>query len=260
MSFTQGALYSGFINMLKLISLLIIVCIAFGSFLPDEKKSIGTYIPDIPLEIHTGEVLRIKEFAGGKVIIINPIYTRCSSACPLMTEGLKRAIKDLMNDVKVISLSFDPRDSIEDLKRFARHHSLPENWVVAKSEQVDSLLKSIDFRYRYDKSLEEFEHPNLYVVITPSGKISRYIYGVNPKVRDIKLSVLEAKRESSKLSPVEGFFLRCFRYDPDRGDYQIDWFFVFDVMGGLLTFLVVPALVWGKSAYKSLHDFIVKKS
>lgn len=98
------------------------------------------------------------------------------------------------------------------------------------------------------------------MIISPSGKVSRYIYGINPKLRDLELAILEAKRENAQLSPVEGFFLRCFRYDPERGTYEIDWFFVFDVLGGLLTFFLVPTVVWGGSFYKTLHDFIVKKS
>lgn len=50
-----------------------------------------------------------------------------------MTEGLKRVVSSFKNSVKVISLSFDPRDSMEDLKRFAKDHNLPDNWLVAKS-------------------------------------------------------------------------------------------------------------------------------
>ncbi|MGB9873590.1 MAG: SCO family protein [Hydrogenobacter sp.] len=243
--------------MIALVSLLIFLNLcAFAELLPDEKKTVGTYVPNILLETHSGQKVKLKELADGKPLIINPIYTRCTSACPLMTEGLKRAISNLKESVKVISLTFDPRDTIYDLQRFHSVHKLPENWVVARSEQSEKLLRAIDFPYRYDKSLGEFDHPNLYVVLTPSGKISRYIYGVNPKIRDLQLSILEAKKEEARLSPLEGFLLRCFRYDPSRGTYDIDWFFIFDVLGGLLTFIVVPILVWGRN----LYEFILKKS
>ncbi len=247
--------------MVKLVSFLLLFSYTvFANLLPDEKKTIGTYVPDILLEIHTGKKIPLRVFGEGKPMIINPIYTKCSSACPLMTEGLKKVINDLKDSVKVISFSIDPRDNLEDLKRFAIDHNLPDNWVVAKSPQANTLLKAIDFRYIYDQSLGEFDHPNFYVIITPTGKISRYIYGVNPRRRDLVLAILEAKRENVRLSPVEGFFLRCFRYDPERGTYEVDWFFVFDVIGGLLTFFLIPTVVWGGSLYRSLHDFIVKKS
>ncbi len=234
--------------MVKLFSLLfILLSFSFPNLLPDEKRTIGTYVPDIRLQDHEGKVYSLKDFAQGKVLIINPIYTKCSSACPVMTEELNKVIKDLKEDVKVLSITFDTSDSLLDLKRFREVHNLPSNWIVVRSDEVAKLLKAIDYKYRYDEGLKEFEHPNLYVIITPSGKVSRYIYGISPKLKDLKLAVLEAKKEGTSLNPVESFWLRCFRYNPETGTYQIDWFFVFDVMGGLTTFLVVPLLVWGKS-------------
>ncbi len=242
--------------MVKVLSLLfILLSLCFSNLLPDEKKTIGTYMPNIRLQDHEGKVYSLKDLSQGKVLIINPIYTKCSSACPVMTEELKKAIKGLEEDVKVLSITFDPRDSILDLKRFREVHSLPNNWLVARSDEVDKLLKAIDYKYRYDERLKEFEHPNLYVVITPSGKISRYIYGVSPRLRDLRLSVLEAKKEDASLTPVESFWLRCFRYNIETGTYQIDWFFIFDVMGGLLTFIVVPLLVWGRQLWVLLKIF-----
>ncbi len=236
--------------MLRPISLLLLlISLCFSNLLPNEKKTIGNHVPNILLQDHEGKIYTLKEVSQGRVAIINPIYTKCSSACPVMTEGLKKAIKDLGEDVRVISLTFDPSDDPSNLKRFKEAHKLPENWIVARSDQVEELLEAIDYKYRYDERLREFEHPNLYVVLTPSGKISRYIYGVNPRLKELKLSVLSAKGEEVRLNPVEGFWLRCFRYNPDTGTYQIDWFFVFDVIGGLLTFLVVPLLVWGRSLY-----------
>ncbi|MFN3813847.1 MAG: SCO family protein [Aquificaceae bacterium] len=241
--------------MLRLFSLLILLTsLSFSNLLPNEKKTIGSYVPNILLQDHEGKSYRLSDFAQGKVLIINPVYTKCFSACPLMTEGLKKNMEKLKENVNVLSLSFDPSDHISDLKRFKQSHRLPENWIVARSDEVEKLLKAIDYKYRYDEKLKEFEHPNLYVILTPSGRVSRYIYGVSPKLRDLELSILEAKREEARLSPVEGFWLRCFRYNPDTGTYQIDWFFVFDVMGGLITFILIPLLVWGKS----LRDYSKK--
>ncbi len=232
-----------------------------NELLPDEKKAIGTYVPNVSLENSEGRVFGIREF--NKVVVLNPIYTKCTSACYLMTQALKRTIRDLREDLVVLSLTFDPRDSLEDLKRFREVHNLPENWYVVRSKEAESLLRAIDYKYRYDERLGEFDHPNLYVVLTPSGRISRYLYGVNPKLRDFKLAVLEAKREEVKLNPVEGFWLRCFRYNQERGTYEIDWFFVLNVVGGVLTFTLVPVLVWGKDVYRffnSLPHFLVGKS
>lgn len=239
---------------------LLLISLSFGDVsLPDEGKTIGTYIPNITIETHEGKRLSLKEIAKGKVLVLNPIYTKCSSACPLMTEGLKRTIKGLKEKVVVLSLTFDPGDDLEDLRSFKETHRLPENWYVARSREVDKLLSALDYRYRYEEGLKEYEHPNLYVVLTPSLRVSRYIYGVNPKLRDLELAVLEAKREVARLSPLEGLWLRCFRFNRESGGYEIDWFFVLSLAGGLLTFTLVPAVVWGGDAYALFRRRFISK-
>lgn len=231
--------------------------------MPDEKKTVGFYAPNAVLQDYKGELRTLRELSGGKVLVLNPIYTRCTSACPVMTQSLKKTVKELKEDVTLVSLTFDPRDTLDDLKRFKEVQSLPENWYVVKEKEYGELLKAVDYRFSYDEKLGEFEHPNLYVVLSPSLKISRYLYGVSPRSRDLRLAVLEAKREEARLSPVEGFWLRCFRYDGEEGTYKLDWSFLLNVMGGLLTFLLVPLVVWGgglRGFLRSINNFLIKNS
>jgi protein SCO1/2 len=56
------------------------------------------------------------------------------------------------------------------------------------------------------------------MVLTPEGKISRYLYGVRPKARDVRLALAEAS-EGRLGTMGDKFLLFCFHYDPVARSY-----------------------------------------
>jgi protein SCO1/2 len=236
--------------MALLLNLLFLFSLAFGVLLPREEKVVGSVLPNFEVQGEDGSLKSLKELAQGKPLIINPIYTKCSSACPLMTQQLKRSLGNL--DAVVLSLSFDPSDTPEDLRRFKDIHKLPKNWFVAKvGEEV---FRALDFNYTYNGEFKEFDHPNVFYVLSPSLKVSRVLYGLSPSPRSLELATLEAKREEVGIGIFESFLLRCFRYNRETGNYQIDWFFLGDLVGGLLTFILVPTIVWGETIKRFINQ------
>ncbi len=164
---------------------------------PNESRTLGTYIPDIVLVNSEGSEFNLYSLKG-KPIIINFIYTKCKSACPIMTESLKKVIsEDTLRDFHVISFSFDPKDKVKDLRKFKEEHSLPESWIVATAkdkEELFKLLDAVDFRF---VTLEdgEFIHPNIVVFLDKDMKIVKYIYGVTYNSIDFKNAMRIAKGE-----------------------------------------------------------------
>ncbi len=239
--------------MTLLLNLLLLFSLVFAGLLPKEEKVVGRVLPNFEVQMEDGNLRSLKELAQGRPLIINPIYTKCSSACPLMTQQLKRSLGRL--DAVVLSLSFDPSDTPEDLRRFKEIHRLPENWFVVKAEE--EAFRNLDFSYTYNKEFKEFDHPNVFYVLSPSLKVSRVLYGLSPSPRSLELATLEAKREEVGLGIFESFLLRCFRYNRETGNYQIDWFFLGDLVGGLLTFILVPIIVWGNTIKRFINQKIL---
>ena len=150
---------------------------------PNEDRTLGNPVPDVILVDSSGKEFHLYQLKG-KPVILSPIYTHCTSACPIITESLKKTVKlfgQPGRDFYLISLTFDPKDTVEDLKRFKREHGLGEGWkvVLAKDKsQLFELLDAIDFRFATLPD-RQFVHPNLIVFLDKDMIIRKYMYGVS---------------------------------------------------------------------------------
>src|SRR5262249_24930202 len=100
----------------------------------------------------------------------------------------------------------------------------------------------IGFRYKWDEKQEQFAHPAVIMVLTPEGKISRYLYGVKFKPRDVRQALTEAA--AGKWSQtIDRILLFCYHYDPLSRSYTL---FATNVMrtGGALTVLILGFFIW----------------
>jgi protein SCO1/2 len=75
------------------------------------------------------------------------------------------------------------------------------------------------------------------MVLTPSGKISRYFYDIRYSPRDMRLGLVEASQGKIG-SAVDQILLFCFHYDPTEGKYGPT---VINIIrfGGVLTVLAI---------------------
>lgn len=225
--------------------------------MPDERATLGKYVPNIRLFDSKGTKFSLYELMDDKPLAVSFIYTRCVTACLVITDGLKDSVSKLEGlgeDFRVLSLSFDPRDMVHDLEKFRGIWELDgKDWVVAAGDEdeVVKFLDAVQFEYEDDKITGELVHPNFIVILTPDGRISKYIYGVNPDLKNLKLSLLEAKRGSSSFSPLtDGLLLKCYRYDAATGTFMLDYAFIVEVVMGALTITTIFLVVWGKGVYR----------
>jgi protein SCO1/2 len=86
-------------------------------------------------------------------------------------------------------------------------------------------------------------HASGITVLTPEGRVSRYLYGVDYEPKDLKLSLIDAAHQRIG-SPVDQVLLFCYHYDPKTGKYGA---VVVNMLKGasalLLVFLVI-ILTW----------------
>ena len=98
------------------------------------------------------------------------------------------------------------------------------------------------FHYRYDEKQQQFAHASAIMILTPTGVISRYLYGIHYPSRDVRFALAEAA-EGKLTMTVEKLLLFCYHYDPQANRYVL---FAMNVMrtGGVLTVLLISFTLW----------------
>src|SRR5206468_2388937 len=76
------------------------------------------------------------------------------------------------------------------------------------------------FRFVWDDRLKQFAHPTGIIVLTPAGRVARYLFGIEYGPRDARLAIVEASAGRIG-SPVDSFLLYCYHYDPMTGRYGL---------------------------------------
>ena len=160
-----------------------------------------------------------------KPTIINLVYFRCPGICSPLMEGLAEVMGkvdlELGKDYQVLTISFDPRESIGLAHRKKNNYlnlmSQPEaaktHWkfFVSDSANIARLTNAVGFKYK--KAGNDFLHAATIVVASPDGKITRYLNGTFFLPFEITMAVTEAS-EGISAPTVNRILQFCFAYDP----------------------------------------------
>ncbi len=188
-----------------------------------------------------------------KPTILQLAYYTCDASCPILTHNLLMATKETKGkDFNVLVLSFDKKDSMDTLKAFkSKLGYVPDNWTfgILQKEDIDSLTKSVGFKFFYSERDKTFVHPNTLIFLSPDGKVMRYLFGTFPNSKDIKLALVDAQRESPSINNILDLaLLACYRYDQSRSRYVMDPVVMFGLMGlGLLGLTGLLTLTYKKA-------------
>lgn len=217
-----------------------------------------------------GETVRLGDyFKDGKPAIIAMVYYRCPVVCGVildkLTQCMNRLDYQVGKDFRCLVFSFDPSETAAaaDAKKSRYtsgyvHGTGPEvmaGWEFHVGTEVASreLAQAIGFN---PKKLDngEYSHPTAIYVVTPEGKISRYIFGLDYPPRDIKLSLLDATSGKIAASLGDKLLHFCFRFDPNTGRSVLVAFRVMQLGAAATAVLVgvlIGALVLGERVRKS---------
>lgn len=117
----------------------------------ESVPSAQRYFTDVELVNQNGEPMRLySDLLKGKVVVINTIFTTCTSICPLMSRTYARLQEHLGDrlgrDVYLISISVDPEnDTPELLKKFGQSFDARPGWylLTGRSENVHFALRKL---------------------------------------------------------------------------------------------------------------------
>jgi protein SCO1/2 len=81
------------------------------------------------------------------------------------------------------------------------------------------------------------------MVVSPSGRLSRYFFGIEYAPRDLRLGLVEAS-ENKIGTPVDTVLLYCYHYDPNTGKYSAIVMNIVRLAAGLTLLILGPLLIW----------------
>ncbi len=259
-----GALMANPQKMRSLVTCLVFaVCSAATSFAysPPALKGVGfdqRLNQQIPLDVRftdeTGKPVQLGDYFGKKPVILVLAYYQCPRLCTLVLNGLVQGMLEMPLDVgkdfNVVTVSFDPREkwqlAASKKESYLRRYGRPgaENgwhFLTGEQDQIKRLTEAAGFRYRFDPVQNQFIHASGIMILTPTGKISRYFYDVHYPGRDLRLGLVEASNNKIG-SPVDQILLYCFHYDATVGRYTASIMNIIRVMG-VGTMLVICGFV-----------------
>lgn len=207
---------------------------------------------------------------GERPLMVAFVYHSCPMLCSLVLDGTADAIAEtdlaLGEDYEVLAVSIDPRDTparADSAKaRFARLAEFGDLdafhfWTVGDEHEasVEALADAVGFRYAWDPRTGEYAHNAANVLLSPTGKVTRYLYGIDFSPRDVKLGLVEAS-EGTVGSAFDRFLMTCFQYDEDAQSYSLAILTITKIGGGILLAVLggVLFLLWRREPDRESWD------
>ena len=215
------------------------------------NERLGNTVPDdLTFVDESGEEVRLATLLDGeRPLMLAFVYHNCPMLCSLVLDGVAEAVAasdlTLGEDYEVLAVSIDPNDTpqkVRDVKaRYARvigggaDTSAFHLWTIGEEHEPDvkRLAESVGFRYAYDVRTGEYAHGAVLTFLSPTGTVTRYLYGIDYVPFDVKMAAIEAG-QGKVGTTVDRFLLTCFQYDEDARGYSLVALTSLKIGGGLL--------------------------
>jgi protein SCO1/2 len=232
----------------KAIGLLFVFWISSGNQLLGQQKVFDdlTKDPEIGITEHLDEFLPTDIYLTDennqrvlltdlidKPTVINWVYYRCPGICSPLMEGLAQVMdaSDLVPgvDYQVLTISFDPSETIDlgirkktnYLNLVNKKEIIAKGWkfFVSDSASISKGTNATGFKYK--RTGKDFTHAASVCVVSPKGKITRYLNGISFLPFDFKMAIIESQKGLS--APTINKILQyCFSYDPVGHAYVLN--------------------------------------
>lgn len=213
---------------------------------------------DLNLEFvnEEGEKNPLKTYFDGKrPVLLTLVYYGCPNLCGLHLNGLATAFKKmdwtLGDEFDTIAVSIDPKEKPilakmkkENYLKFYDRPSSKNGWhfLTGDESQIQKLAGQVGFGYKWDRATKQWVHQAAAYVLTPEGKISRYLYGIDFASKTVRLSLVEAS-DHKVGNIVDRIVLFCLHYDPAKGTYSLYALNLVRLMAALMVLILVFALI-----------------
>ncbi len=219
------------------------------------SEQLGNHVPHDAIFTNSfGEIVEMSTFFDEETpVILAMVYYECPVVCPVVLSQLTGSLNKLNyiagKDFKVLVVSFDHTETTsmalgnrtQFLDAYEKGNLTNTKGNIAfltgDALNVKMLVNAIGFEFNPLKN-GDFSHPISLMILSPKGKVTRYMYGFDYPPQELKLSLLDASQGKIAASFGDRLLHFCFRFDPLAGTYSLQAFRVMQV-GALLTVLLI---------------------
>ena len=208
-------------------------------------QRIGEQVPlDLAFRDEAGRNVSLGDYFQKKPVLLVLAYYDCPMLCDMVLQGVVTTLKPLTfqagKEFDVVVASIDPDETPDMaaeqekaiLARYGRAGVAEGfHFLTGPQASIDSLTRAVGFRYVYEKERDEYAHPAGLVILTPSGKVSRYLFGIDFPPRDVRLGLIESN-EGKLGTAIDSLLLYCYHYNPAIGRYSTAVFKILQLAAG----------------------------
>jgi protein SCO1 len=223
-----------------------------GAMGMDEKP--GAMVPlNLPFVTETGDSVRLSDVVKGPTLL-SLLYYTCPDACNTLLVSIANVLRSFAGKPEtapnVVCISINPNEMPEDAMkaRAIAFEAVQQPYPTGRWHFLTGPAKSIKtvtgaVGFRYVKKGNEFDHPLGIIILSPKGKVVRYILGTDYLPMDISMSLMEAS--NGTVQPTIARVLRaCFSYDPKSHRFvfnilQVSASVIFSLLGIFVAYLIV---------------------
>lgn len=221
------------------------------------NEKLGTMVPlDLTFINEKGERVTLKKLMDGKPTMISLNYFRCAGICTPQLNDMAKMLGRLdlaeNTDYKVLTIGFAEDEGYElaaakrqtMLKTIQRDY-VQDAWHFVIGENNSSGILADKVGFTYEKTVSpvgvvDYLHPAALIMLSPEGKVTRYLNGIEQLPFDVKMAILEAGQ--GKVGPtIAKNLLYCFAYDPKAKTYIFKWE---KIAGAVMTLIMLVFFVY----------------
>jgi len=183
-----------------------------------------------------------------KPTILSFVFFDCPGLCPALLSGVGEVVSnldmELGKDYQIISISFDPLDNPEKAKKMKVNYTqqIPDEkrkewfYLTGEPENIRKITDAVGYKYKQQGM--GFAHPSAIMIISPSGKITRYLYGLTYLPFDVKMAIIESQKGLARPT-INKVMELCFSYNPASKTYTLQ---VTRIFGALIILIAISVL------------------
>lgn len=187
---------------------------------------------DLPLVTADGEAIKLHEIVrGSRPVLLTLNYADCPMLCNLQLDGLVDALRQVSldpgKDFDIVTLSINPNEDRARTRswrdKYVALYERPSaragwHFLTGSPDSISRMAQATGFRYTFVAAQKEYAHTAAFMLLSPEGRITRYVYGVMFDPRDLRLALVEAA-QGKVGTTLDRILLYCFHYDAATGRY-----------------------------------------